>query len=716
MPIGFLTAADRTRLNGFPEQIPHEDLSAFFLLSEADHGAINQHREAHTRLGFALQLCALRYVGFAPDELQTAPAAAVEYVAQQLGVAPQALAAYGTRRPTRTTNFKQVQTHVHFRLATPLDFYALQTWLGERALEHDKPMLLLQLACDKLRREYIVRPGLTRLERLIATARQQAHDETWRRLTPLVTTDQHPWLDGLLQPDAQTGRTPLTWLRREATDHTATQIIETLQKVAFLLEARLDTWDLAGLNPNRVKWLAPLGWKAPTPQLQRMDPRRRYPILLAFLQQALWHHTDVAVELYEQCVWEYHSAAQKELKELRQTIARSTNEKLRLFRELGQVLLDATIDDAAVRAISLARVPEAVLRAAVEETAGLIRPRHDDAIDFFGTRYSTIRQFAPAFLQTLTLHAHGPEDTVLPAVEVIRTLDRAPTRRPVPRDAPMGLVTDTWRPYMREPDGSISRRYYELCTLWHLRSALRAGNIWVAHSRRYANPDTYLIPPAEWPRWRPEVIKQTGTPSDGAARLAERDTELDSTMAQVEHLLARKDSHVRIEDNQIVLSPLEADPRPASAEVWAQHITERLPRVALSELLMEVDTWTHCSRSLLHAGDAEMPRPTHFAPLYASLVAQACNFGLDQMAHLSDLAYDHLAWCTTWYLREDTLKAAFTAVDSLAAGAWSVAGASSGARTRAATRLARPAAMRCLHQPLGAFTKSRHSQVPLTTK
>lgn len=176
-------------------------------------------------------------------------------------------------------------------------------------------MLLLQLACDKLRREHIVRPGLTRLERLIATARQQAHDETWRRLTPLVTTNQHPWLDGLLQPDAQTGRTILNWLRREATAHTATQIIETLQQVAFLLEARVDTWDRAGLNPNRVKWLAQLGWKAPTPQRQRMDPRRRYPILLAFLQQALLHHTDVAVELYDQCVWEYHSAAQKERKE-----------------------------------------------------------------------------------------------------------------------------------------------------------------------------------------------------------------------------------------------------------------------------------------------------------------------------------------------------------------------------------------------------------------
>lgn len=126
--------------------------------------------------------------------------------------------------------------------------------------------------------------------------------------------------------------------------------------------------------------------------------------------------------------------------------------------------------------------------------------------------------------------------------------------------------------------------------------------------RRYANPATYLIPPLEWPRWRPAVIKQTGTPGDGATRLAERDTELATTLTRVERLLGRKDSHVRIEDNQLVLSPLEADPRPASAEALAERITERLPRVALSELLMEVDTWTHFSHHLLHAADAERPR------------------------------------------------------------------------------------------------------------
>ena len=246
---------------------------------------------------------------------------------------------------------------------------------------------------------------------------------------------------------------------------------------------------------------------------------------------------------------------------MRQTIARSTNEKLRMFRELGRVLLDTAIDDAAVRAVSFARVPEAVLQGGGRRHLALIRPRQDGAIDFFGTRYSTIRQFAPAFLQTLTFHAHGPDDTVLQAVEVIRTLDRAPTRRPIPREAPMGLVTDTWRPYIREPDGSISRRYYELCTLWHLRSALRAGNIWVAHSRRYANPETYLIPPSRVAALAPRGDPANGHPQRWApTRLAEREAELAGAMAEVERLLARKDSHVRVEKDEIVLSPVGSRP------------------------------------------------------------------------------------------------------------------------------------------------------------
>jgi hypothetical protein len=154
-----------------------------------------------------------------------------------------------------------------------------------------------------------------------------------------------------------------------------------------------------------------------------MPPLRRYPILLAVLHQALQHHTDVAVELYDQCLWACYTDARRELEEFRHAAARAANETLIFLQELGQVLLDPAIDDVAVRATSFQRVPEAVLRAAVVDTAGPIRPRQDAAIDFFGKRYSYVRQFVPAWLRTLILHAQGPDGTLLRAVDVIRTLD-----------------------------------------------------------------------------------------------------------------------------------------------------------------------------------------------------------------------------------------------------------------------------------------------------
>ena len=84
----------------------------------------------------------------------------------------------------------------------------------------------------------------------------------------------------------------------------------------------------------------------------------------------------------------------------------------------------------------------------------------------------------------------------------------------------------------------------------------------------------------------------------------------------------------------------------------------RLPLVELPDLLMEVDGWTGFSRHLEHAGGAEPRAPELLAHCHASILAQACNFGLTRMAQLADLSYRQLAW----YLREETLKPAIAGI------------------------------------------------------
>ena len=64
MPVSFLSEAERLRLNSFPSELSNEDLIAYFTLSDEDLLQIPKTASAANRLGVALQLVLLRFLGF----------------------------------------------------------------------------------------------------------------------------------------------------------------------------------------------------------------------------------------------------------------------------------------------------------------------------------------------------------------------------------------------------------------------------------------------------------------------------------------------------------------------------------------------------------------------------------------------------------------------------------------------------------------------------
>jgi hypothetical protein len=74
----------------------------------------------------------------------------------------------------------------------------VRAWLIERAMEHERPSLLFSELCAELRRQGIERPAVAKGMRLVAWARERAHELTFARLTPQLTDPIRAVLDELL--------------------------------------------------------------------------------------------------------------------------------------------------------------------------------------------------------------------------------------------------------------------------------------------------------------------------------------------------------------------------------------------------------------------------------------------------------------------------------------------------------------------------------------
>jgi TnpA family transposase len=118
------------------------------------------------------------------------------------------------------------------------------------------------------------------------------------------------------------------------------------------------------------------------------------------------------------------------------------------------------------------------------------------------------------------------------------------------------------------------------------------------------------------------------------------------------------DKSVRIEQGNVVVSPTEAEIEPPSVTKLKNAITERLPHIHLTDLLIEVDRWVGFLNKFNHAGGQNNNADDLPVYIHAAILSQATNLGLHRMTNAADLSYQRLVWCTNWYLRDETLDKA----------------------------------------------------------
>lgn len=657
---GFLSDVQRQQLEQFPEHIHDNELIQYYLLSEDDLHQIPIKSPSYSRLGFALSLCTLRFLGFMPKDLFLIDPTILTFVAGQLNIEDtlSQIKQYGERPQTRSDHLQIIEKYLVFRRLRSDELASIKTWLLTEAMEHDRPTYLLHRLIGKLKQDRIVRPSILTLERLVSTAREQARQHTYKCIEHLLSDERKNFLDQLLVIDEEKKKTLLTWLRQRAVSSSPESIRTTLDKLAFLVKAGVPEWDLSMLSSNRLQFLNRLGKCSTNQALQRSSMQKRYSILMAVLYQSLEEILDELIDLFDQSLSQSYSRARNSLKRHHEKLQESTNEKVRLLTTIGLILLDEHVPDTSLRETLYNTVSPEALREALSECELLTRPKNDKGLDYFVKRLNYLRQYIPTFLKLITFKSIQDNNTVLCAIMIIKQLHTR-TLNKIPTDSPTDFISDSWKKYVIRKDGSLDRQYYELCALWELRNRLRSGEIWIEGGRRYNNPEHYLIPAGEWASSKIETCERLQLPMHVEERLQEKHQELEQLYVQLNNQIL-SDDLISIKDEKISISPLNADEESPSLHKLREIINQRLPKIDLPDILIEVDKWTNFSACFHHAGHQSINSEEFPIYLYAALLSEATNLGPTAMSDITDLNYERIVWYKNWFIREETIELAKT--------------------------------------------------------
>ena len=447
-----------------------------------------------------------------------------------------------------------------------------------------------------------------------------------------------------------------------------------LKKLAWKLEKLKESGalsiDLSWLNNNFQRSQARYVRRCTASRLRELREERRYTALICFSHQLYRDTLDALTGSFEKLIGLVWKRAKNELSEQFIKDRKQRQSSLTNYQLILELVLNQEIDDSDLREAIFKKLEREDLLQEAENVTAWLTGKYSHSFQLVISRHSYIRQFAPTFLQhtpfqedSESFNPSGKTAQLLDALTLLKEMNESGTRK-LAENAPLGFVPKSLMSFIQGEE--LNKQAWECALLTALRDELRAGNLSVKESKRYAKLDDFLLPEELWKQQREAFFTRAGLPSEPTAAATYLTDRLGQAFERfLNDLPENSFVQIRGEEWQLSTDPAEnmAPETEVKLERLKKELSKKLRQIKLPELLIEVDNQLRFTSHFMSESQQKSPRPEQICELLTTILAHGCNIGLETMSQLVEGAsYHRLKQLSDWMLTEEAQRSALACV------------------------------------------------------
>jgi Domain of unknown function (DUF4158) len=278
-----VAGARRLTMPGFRAVVSGDELAEFFFFDERDRRLIGRRRRGSNRLGFAVQLATVRYLGRFLEDPAAVPEPAVRFAAHELEIPYVSLAGYAASKP-RWAHQAEIRAEYGYReFGDRAVQRELVEWLQARAwVSAENHRALFDRTVDHLIAAKVLLPGASVLWRLVATIRERANERGWTMVAGALTASERERLSRLLRVSDRSRESMLERLCHGPVKPNADGVIQALGRLRELRTLAPQATGIEGVPFARVRALMVDARTRRAGDIENMGELRRLATLAAF--------------------------------------------------------------------------------------------------------------------------------------------------------------------------------------------------------------------------------------------------------------------------------------------------------------------------------------------------------------------------------------------------------------------------------------------------